>query len=197
MNRRPPEAAPAWLRPVLPALVYLALRWALGRALAFLWAPLSDAATLMLLPAALWACRRDGLPRPRLPLPRALIAALCGVALGLATAALHLGPEGADAKGALRVIALIISGPLCEEAVYRALSLRRAGALLPVVPALALSAALFAAGHGSPIQMAAAFCAGLVFGEVFLRGEAACPGAGLPAAALCHMAANAALLLRG
>ncbi|MBR6220005.1 MAG: hypothetical protein IKQ80_05530, partial [Clostridia bacterium] len=75
MNRREPDRAAAWLRLLLPALAYLALRWALGRALALAWAPLTDAATPALLPAALWACRRDGAPRPRFHPPAALLGA--------------------------------------------------------------------------------------------------------------------------
>lgn len=196
MNRSGPDHAAAWLRLLLPALIYLALRWALGRALALAWAPLADAAALALLPAALWAHRRGGAPRPRLHPPAALLGALCGAALGLLTACLPGVADAAAPRGPIGLVALCIAGPLCEETVYRGMVLRRAGAMLPAWAALAISAALFAAGHGTPPRMAAALFAGLAFGGVYLRGEACRPGAGLPAAALCHMAANLIPLLR-
>lgn len=196
MNRREPDRAAAWLRLLLPALAYLALRWALGRALALAWAPLTDAATLALLPAALWACRRDGAPRPRFHPPAALLGALCGAGLGLLTACLPAGWEAAAPRGPIGLAAVCFAGPLCEEIVYRGMVLRRARAMLPGWAALLISAALFAAGHGTPPRMAAALFAGLVFGGVCLRGEACRPGAGLPSAALCHMAANLIPLLR-
>lgn len=195
MNRHRPEDAAAWLRLVLPALVYLALRWALGRALALLWAPLADAAALMLLPAALWVLRRDGAPRIRLHAPTALLGMLLGAALGWLMGWLPAGSQAAAPHGPIALIALCLAGPLCEEAVYRGMVLRRAGAMLPAWAALMISSALFAAGHGAPARMAAALPAGLVFGGAYLCGEARRPGAGLPAAALCHMAANATLLL--
>ena len=192
MRRRLPEAVAAWPRLLLPALIYLALRWGLGRALALLWPPLSDAAALLLLPAALWACRRDGAPRPVLQPSAVLLGMLCGVALGALSGLMPAGGEAAAPRGPLGLIALCVAGPLCEEIVYRGIVLRRAKEALPVWAALVLSAALFAAGHGTPLGMAAALVAGLAFGGVCLRCR---PGAGLPAAALCHMAANAVQLL--
>ena len=193
MKRRLPEPASAWLRLALPALAYLTAHMALGR----LPGPWGDASTILLLPAALWYARRDGEPRPRLrPVP-ALAGLLAGVALGWGTGLLPLRGGASSPTGAPGMLALCLTGPLCEEAVYRAVALRRGRALMPPWAALAVSSALFAAGHGAPAQMAAAFAAGLVFGLFYLWGDNACPGAGFTAAVLCHMAANAALFFKG
>lgn len=194
MHRRLPEPVAAWLRLLLPPLVYLALRWGTGRALALLRPPLADAATLVLLPAVLWAHCRDSAPRHTLQPTAALPGILCGAGLGLLSGMFPAGAEAVASRSPIGLIALCLAGPLCEEAVYRGIVLRRARAMLPVGAALSVSAALFAAGHGTPARMAAALIAGFVFGGVYLRGEESCPGAGLPAAALCHMTANAVLL---
>lgn len=186
MNRRPPEAAAAWLRLLVPVLVYLALRRVLGR-LAGEWA------TPLLLPAALCWAHHDGEPAPAPRLLPALSGLAGGALLGLLAGALPFADEAAPV-GPVGLIALCLAGPLCEEAVYRGVALRRGRALMPGWAALALSSALFAAGHGAPVRMLAAFAAGLAFGGAYLLGEAAHPGAGLTAAALCHMAANAAQL---
>lgn len=188
MNRRPPEGAAAWLRLALPALLYPPLRWALGLAL-------GDRATLLLLPAALAWARFDGAPRPRLHAASACAGLLFGVLLGLLARLLPFGLEADPSP--LRLVALCAAGPLCEEIVYRGGVLRRGKALLSARAALVLAAALFAAAHGAPLRMLPAFAAGLVFGGAFLFGEAARPGAGLVAAALCHAAANAVQLLVG
>lgn len=203
----------AWL--LAPALVYLAASMLLSRGL--LWCAVvlglhdeqagivaSALASVVLTPCALlWNWRDQGLSKETCacpsPLP-ALMSLGAGLLLGLATALLF--SKGADEAItgpawliALRALALCMTGPLCEEAVYRGLVLRRGEALLGAVPAALLTAALFAAGHGDFAQLLPAFVAGLAFAAVALCARRAYPPRwALLCPFLCHAAANAAQL---
>ena len=175
---------------------------------------LASAATpLLLLPAALFICvhrpEAGGFGRAlraRFPAGTALYAIGVGLALGALTAfAAGMLPDTAEQTvvpgepawlRALCLVSLCAAGPLCEEAVYRGLVFRRAEALLGVRGAALVSAALFAAGHGVAMRLPMDFVAGLVFAGVMLR-QRRFSGSHWPlvAPALCHMAANLALLM--
>ncbi len=205
----------AWL--LAPALVYLAASMLLSRGL--LWCAVvlglpdgqsgivaSALASVVLAPCALlWDWRdqsgSEGTFVHPSPLP-ALMSLGAGLLLGLATALLLKAPADPALNGpgwliALRALALCVTGPLCEEAVYRGLVLRRGEALLGAVPAALLTAALFAAGHGDIAQLLPAFVAGLAFAAVALCARRAYPPRwALLCPFLCHAAANAAQLCR-
>ena len=91
-------------------------------------------------------------------LPWILIGAACG---GLNR--LCFGRPAGAASGFPAFLLLCLLGPLSEETVYRGLVYGRCLRFLPAWGAMVLSALLFAAAHGSPLRMAAAFAAGMLF----------------------------------
>lgn len=206
-----------WAGLFLPVLAWLAADLLLRRALlCCAWGlgltdeqagvAASAVASALLAPwAVLWNWRDQGLSKETCacpsPLP-ALMSLGAGLLLGLATALLLKTPADPALNGpgwltALRTLALCVTGPLCEEAVYRGLVLRRGEALLGAVPAALLTAALFAAGHGDIAQLLPAFVAGLAFAAVALCARRAYPPHwALLCPFLCHAAANAAQLCR-
>lgn len=124
-------------------------------------------------------------------LRRAGLALGLGLLLGLLTAAVT-GLSGTLEKSAVTVpqaLILCLVSPVSEELVYRGLVLERCRAVFSDRVSLVLSALLFAAGHGSPIRMAVAFGAGLVWGALFCRTKA------VSGCCLSHTAANAAQLI--
>jgi len=80
---------------------------------------------------------------------------------------LHRGTDGAETI--IKVLGWGVIGPINEEIVYRGFVFQRGRKLWPLWPALLLSAVMFAAGHASVRQFAAAFVAGLLFAAVYER----------------------------
>ncbi len=208
-----------WAGMLAPAAVYLVASALLKRALLFCASGLalppeqlniaaSAATSVLLAPWALFLERRDrsgiapgsAFYRNRIPVISALASVGLGVLLGVAAALVLPQSAGGALDGpawliALRSVSLCLTGPLCEEAVYRGLVLRRGEALLGAAPAALVSAALFAAGHGAPAQLLPAFIAGIAFAAVSLHARRRYPPRwALILPLLCHAASNAALM---
>ena len=195
--KRPAGDARRLMEPVIPALAYICAGWLLRAA--GLSAPLVSAALLP--PAAVWY----GIEAARRSVSRPAAKAVPGIALRWLAAGCCLGcavywtarqlRSGASATGAdlsaLAVFAVCLAGPLGEELVYRGLVQPRAMAVMRPRWAIPVSAVLFAAGHGSPLEAALALPAGLLFGYAAYRERT------LLAPVLAHAAANAVQLAGG
>ena len=179
--------AARWAAVVLPALVYLGFRWLLRACRVPLWAEAAGMAALCAAFAAV--CCRKFPPEP-LSGRKVLRILLYGAAGLAAGALLCLLPRGETPDpSAAAVLLLCILGPACEEAVYRGLVFGAAEKLCGWIPALLVSAALFACGHAAPLQAAAAVPVGLVLGMIRKKEG------NLLAPAAFHAALNAAALL--
>lgn len=179
------------LSALIPALAYPAALWALKglMGLAGLEEPAARALPLYLLAplCLLWQRRESGGGKEAVPRRLWLAAPALAVCLALAAAgaARRFGAGETAVRDVLTLPALCLTGPLAEECVYRGLVLPRAEKALGSGWALLLSALLFAAAHGRPLQMALALPAGLLFGLLWLRGRSLWPPL------LAHCLANA------
>ena len=161
-----------WLRAVLPALVWLLLRYA-GRNLPP-WAEVCLTAVLLVAALCLY-CRvykpfsaaqdRSGnkiLSVFRLPAKGWLFWIGIGIACG-ALNRLCFGKTAETSSGAVAFLLVCLLGPITEEIIYRGLVYEGFLRFLPEAGAIVLNSLLFAAAHSSPAQMAVAFLAGLLF----------------------------------
>ena len=155
---------------VLPALGYLlvlgALRAVLGRVAGAAAGPeTSDAVcACVLLPFTVLAAKKWCPPAEAEQPPWGAYLSAAALLLALAAGIVRLRAALSGGSGA--VLALLgygIAGPVNEELVYRGFVFRRGRKVLGRWGAAALSAALFAAGHAAPGQMAVALLAGAVF----------------------------------
>lgn len=176
---------PDWLAAVLPALVWLLFRYAaksLPPAAADLFAWVIPAAAVLLY------CLQRKTSVFRLSFCEILLWTGVGIVCGILDRICFGKPAGPD-PSVSSFLLLCILGPVAEEAVYRGFVYERSLRFLPVVGALVLNSLLFAAAHGTPAGMAAAFIAGIIFSLAREKsGTVAAP-------VICHIMVNTVVFL--
>ena len=164
-----------WLRALSPAPVYIILLMMLQR-LMRLFLPLHAArpaaVCCMTILVCLWYWRFERPPRqPEKQSYGASIPLILLSAVG--TAFTGLLASHAESFGTQNTIpelfAAALAAPVAEELVFRGTVLPRAEAVLGRGWALVVSSIFFAVAHGNLPQMAVAFPAGVLFGELYLR----------------------------
>jgi membrane protease YdiL (CAAX protease family) len=89
----------------------------------------------------------------------------------------------------LRLITLVVIGPIVEEFIFRGILINRAVYWMPKWAAVAVSALIFGAMHGNVIQGLYAFLVGLLLGYIYIKTR------NIIAAIAAHMVFNAYDLL--
>ena len=148
-----------WLSAVLPALIWLTLRWA-AKGL-----PLSAELGLVfviLAGSVLWYCRENRTRAFRMSGRELLLWIGIGFACGFLNRFVF-GKPAEVLSGAYGFLLICILGPLTEEIIYRGFVYERSMRFLPAAGAVLLNSLLFAAAHGFPAQAAFAFAAGILF----------------------------------
>ncbi len=169
-----------WVAAVLPALVWLFLRWA-GKGLP----PAAEfSLVLVILGVSAFLYRREkGAGVFRLSGRDCLLWFAAGIACGFLNR-FCFGKPAEVMPGVPGFLLLCILGPLAEEIIYRGFVYERSLQFLPAAGAVLLNSLLFAAAHGSPAQAAFAFAAGILF-------SFACRKAGsVTASMILHMIMN-------
>ncbi len=180
--------AARWAKVFVPALAYLVCRWTLRISGGTGW---TEAAGTSLLLAAFGAYYlRQFRPEP-VPGRKILrtVPVYCAFAIAAGWLFSLIPGTGTPGRSAAAVLLLCVLGPACEETVYRGLVFGTADQTYGFVPALIISTALFACGHGTLIQAALAVPVGLILGIIRKReGNILAP-------AVFHAALNAAALI--
>ena len=148
-----------WISVILPVLIWLLLRYA-GRNLP----PAAQIVLtgLLLIAAAFLYCRGKGIAAFRLSGRDLLLWTGVGIVCGLLNR-FCFGKSAEASSGFSAFLLLCVLGPVTEEILYRGLVYERSLRFLPETGAILLNSLLFAVAHGSPVQMAVAFAAGLLF----------------------------------
>ena len=148
-----------WISVILPVLIWLLLRYA-GR-------NLPPAAQIgltgfLLVVAAFLYVREKGPAAFRLSGRDLLLWTGVGLICGLLNR-FCFGKSAEASPGVPAFLLVCVLGPITEEILYRGLVYEHCLRFLPVAGAILLNSLLFAVAHGSPVQMAVAFAAGLLF----------------------------------
>ena len=185
-----------WLALLMPAPLYIAARRMLdalmGRTLAPQTAALLSQAVILVFSAGVYGrlCRHTQTKPPQPPGKSLLRCGIAGLALGAITAGLSalMHAQTADRSWQTALL-LCLLAPVSEEILFRGFVYQAGERIGGGRAALLLSAALFAAAHGTPMKALAALPAGLVLGCARLReGRLAAP-------ILLHILANTAVFL--
>ena len=80
-----------------------------------------------------------------------------------------------DPNWVLQFITLVIGAPLCEELIYRNMSITNLNKKIAPMISVLITSAVFGLAHGQPLQIAYAGALGLVFGIIFIRTESLYP----------------------
>ena len=156
MNRKPLWS---WIGAIAPALGWLLLRAAAQKA-----PPAAEVVlTAAMLVGAAWEVYRERGAAAFRPVPRDLIlwllAGLGGGALNRLLSSALPSPGIGDSP----LFLLCVLAPAAEEFLYRGVIYQRLTRLMPEGGACLVNALLFAAAHGTPLRMAFALPAGLLF----------------------------------
>lgn len=82
---------------------------------------------------------------------------------------------GGEQNRLLGFLTLVITAPLTEELIYRAMTLSHLGKAIPRVAALILASLLFGLVHGNPLWILYAALMGAIFGFLFYRCDSIYP----------------------
>ena len=148
-----------WISVILPIVIWLLLRYA-GRNLPP--AAQMGLTSFLLVAVALLYCHGKGPAAFRLSGRDLLLWTGIGVACGLLNR-LCFGKSAEASSGVSVFLLQCVLGPVTEELLYRGLVYDRCLHFLPETGAILLNSLLFAVAHGSPVQMAVAFAAGILF----------------------------------
>ena len=148
-----------WLLAVLPAAALLLFRYAVKNL-----PPAAELcmACVFLTITALWYRREKRPAAFRPPAGACLLWTGIGIAFGIMNR-ICFGKPADMSAGIAAFLMLCILGPAAEEIVCRGLVYEFCRRFLPEAGAVLLNSLLFAAAHGSPVQMAVAFAAGVLF----------------------------------
>ena len=148
-----------WISVILPIMIWLLLRYA-GRNLP----PAAQIALtgLLLIAAAFLYCHGKGIAAFRLSGRDLLLWTGVGIVCGLLNR-LCFGKTAEPSSGVSVFLLQCVLGPITEELLYRGLVYERCLRFLPETGAILLNSLLFSVAHSSPVQMAVAFAAGLLF----------------------------------